>query len=252
MEKQSLLSINKLCVSITDKPILYDIDLHITSGSIHAIMGPNGSGKSTLASTLMGHPHYTITTGQLFLQTQNITDISIHERARGGLFLALQHPYEIPGISVISFLREAYNALTNTATSITDFHAIALNYCNVLNIDASFLNRQLNVGFSGGEKKRLEILQLLLFKPKVAILDEIDSGLDIDALKIIAAAIEHARIENPAMSIILITHYQRILNYIKPDTIHIMHNGRIILSGDANLAHVLETKGYHELTYTNT
>lgn len=248
MEKQTLFSINKLCVSITDKPILHDIDLSIAFGSIHAIMGPNGSGKSTLALTLMGHPQYNITHGSILLADKDLTHLSVCERARNGLFLAFQHPYEIPGVSVSSFLREAYNAITESHISITDFHTLLMHYCSLLHIDESFLHRQLHVGFSGGEKKRLEILQLLVLKPKLAILDEIDSGLDIDALKIVAHGIHHARTENPSLALILITHYQRILDHITPDYIHIMHNGRIIRSGNAHLAHILEAQGYHELT----
>ena len=250
MKKQLLLSLNKLCVSILDKPILYDIDLDIAAGSIHAMMGPNGSGKSSLASALIGNPSYTINTGNAYLLGKDLLSMPIHERARNGLFLAFQHPYEIPGVSVISFLREAYNAIKNTSISISDFHTLLKQYCIVLKIDDSFLNRGLNVGFSGGEKKRLEILQLLLLQPKIAILDEIDSGLDIDSLKIIASGIEYARKENPSLALILITHYQRILNYIEPEYVHIIQNGRIILSGDKNLASILEAKGYHGLTNT--
>lgn len=248
MEKQSLLSLNKLSVSILDKPILYDIDLDISAGTIHAIMGPNGSGKSSLASSLMGNPTYTINSGTAYLFGKDLLAMPIHERARNGLFLAFQHPYEIPGVSVISFLREAYTAIKNSSLSVPDFHTLLKQYCTVLKIDDSFLNRGLNVGFSGGEKKRLEILQLLLLQPTVVILDEIDSGLDIDSLKIVANALEYARRENPLMSIILITHYQRILEYVTPDYIHILQNGRLVLSGDASLAPLLEAKGYHGLT----
>ena len=210
MEKCAFLSINNISVSVLDKPVLKDILLSISSGEVHAIMGPNGSGKSSLAYVLMGHPHYAITAGIILLNGENIADIAVHERAKKGLFLAFQHPLEIPGVSVASFLKEAYSAKTGLHVSVADFQRIVLDRCAQLAIDPSFITRGLNVGFSGGEKKKLEILQLLILRPDVAILDEIDSGLDVDALNSVADGIEIARQENPAMAFLVITHYQRI------------------------------------------
>jgi Fe-S cluster assembly ATP-binding protein len=244
MEKSVLLLINKLSVSILDKPVLYGIDLPINTGSIHAIMGPNGSGKSTLAYTLMGHPRYTVTSGSLFLKDTDITVMAVHERAKNGLFLALQYPCEIPGVSIASFLREAYMAIFGTYISVVDFQVLLYERCAQLKIDPTFVARGLNDGFSGGEKKRLELLQLLIMRPSVVILDEIDSGLDIDSLKVVADGIALARKENPAMGIIIITHYQRILNYITPDYVHVLCDGRIAISGDSTVAHMVESKGY--------
>lgn len=251
MEKNILLAVKNLCVSVLDKPILYNIDLNIAPGTIHAIMGPNGSGKSSLAYTLMGHPHYMITAGAIALNGVDIANMSVHERVRNGLFLSFQHPCEIPGVSIVSFLKEAYSAVTGISVSVIDFQKLLYEHCEQLLIDPSFITRGLNDGFSGGEKKRLEMLQLLVLQPKIAILDEIDSGLDIDSLKIVAEGIKRAYQENPMMSIVLITHYQRILNYIVPDYVHVVCNGRIISSGDANIAQALEQRGYDEFKNTN-
>ncbi len=244
MEKSVFLSINNLSVAVLDKPVLKDISLFIESGSIHAIMGPNGSGKSTLAYALMGHPDYSFTAGTVIWNDQDLTSMPVHERARRGLFLSFQHPLEIPGVSVSSFLKEAYMATKGSHISVADFQQLLLDRCVQLDIDSAFIGRALNAGFSGGEKKRLELLQLLLLQPKIAILDEIDSGLDIDSLKIVAQGIELARKENPVMSIILITHYQRILDHIIPDHVHVLCDGRIALSGDATVSHQLEARGY--------
>jgi Fe-S cluster assembly ATP-binding protein len=252
MEKNTFLSINKLNVSVIDKPVLYDISLQINAGAICAIMGPNGSGKSSLAYALMGHPYYIVTNGTILLHGIDITTMSVHERARNGLFLSFQHPCEIPGVSVISFLKEAYVAVMSVQISVVDFQKLLIARCEQLAIDVSFITRGLHEGFSGGEKKRLELLQLLILRPKIAILDEIDSGLDIDSLKVVAAGIELARKENPAMSIVLITHYQRILNYIVPDYVHVLCEGRIVSSGDAQVAHMLELKGYDEFKNVTT
>lgn len=252
MKKQISLLITKLFVAVLDKPVLYDINVHIAAGSIHAIMGPNGSGKSSLACALMGHPNYSIQSGAIFLNGLDIATLSVHERAKGGLFLAFQHPCEIPGVSVASFLKEAYRAIVDVHISVPNFQALLYKRCEQLEIDLAFLSRGLNEGFSGGEKKRLEILQLLIVKPKVVILDEIDSGLDIDSLKIVATGIALAREENPDMSIILITHYQRILNYIMPDYVHVLRDGRIIASGDISLVHMLESKGYDVFKNSST
>lgn len=244
MGKSTLLLINKLSVSIVDKQILYDIDLSVNSGSIHVIMGPNGSGKSTLAYTLMGHPRYAVLSGSIMLNCVDITTMPVHERAKNGLFLAMQYPCEIPGVSIASFLKEAYSAIIGKHIAVVEFQALLRERCAQLGIDQSFVARGLNDGFSGGEKKRLELLQLLMLQPKLAILDEIDSGLDIDSLKIVADGILLARKENPGMSIIIITHYQRILDYITPDYVHVMNQGRIVASGDSAIVHVLESKGY--------
>jgi Fe-S cluster assembly ATP-binding protein len=252
MEKRAFLSINNISVSVLDKPVLYDIDLNINSGAIHAIMGPNGSGKSSLAYALMGHSSYTIGSGAVLLDGADLITMSVHERAKRGLFLAFQHPCEIPGVSVASFLKEAYVAITGQHIAVTDFQQLLLHRCAQLSIDPTFITRGLNDGFSGGEKKRLELLQLLILRPKLAILDEIDSGLDIDSLKIVAAGIEIARQENPEMSIVLITHYQRILNYIVPDYVHVLCDGRIVASGDALVAQALEAKGYDEFKNITT
>ncbi len=244
MEKIPLLLIKNIYVSVLDKPVLYDISLQINPGTIHAIMGPNGSGKSSLAYALMGHPNYTITSGEVYLLHNNLIAMPVHERAKNGLFLALQHPCEISGVSVSSFLKEAYSAVTGMHVTVADFQFLLLERCNQLDIDHSFVTRALNVGFSGGEKKRLEVLQLLMLRPKIAVLDEIDSGLDIDSLKIVARGLALARAENPSMSIVLITHYQRILDHIVPDYVHVLCEGRIVESGDATVAHTLELKGY--------
>lgn len=243
MKKSTLLDIKNLSVSVNDKPILYNINLNINSHTIHAIMGPNGSGKSSLAYTLMGHPYYHITSGQVMLNDVDITNMPVHERAKNGLFLSFQHPCEIPGVSVAAFLKEAYIAVTGQHIAVADFQQLLLERCKQLSIDPAFIQRSLE-GFSGGEKKKLELLQLLMLKPKIVILDEIDSGLDVDALKVVAAGIALARQENPHMAIILITHYQRILDYIVPDYVHILCDGRIITFGDAQVAKDLEAKGY--------
>jgi Fe-S cluster assembly ATP-binding protein len=251
MKKNVLLSINNVSIAVLDKPVVQDISLSILSGSIHAIMGPNGSGKSTLAYVLAGHPHYTITSGSITFQCQDLAAMSIDERARQGVFLSFQHPIEIPGVSVDSFLYEAYKAVKRKSVAFADFQHILHERCMQLSIDHSFLKREVNVGFSGGEKKRFELLQLLMLQPQCAILDEIDSGLDIDSLKIIASGIERARKENPAMAIILITHYQRILDYIVPDYVHVISDGRMQHSGDALVAHMLEAQGYDGFKNSN-
>jgi Fe-S cluster assembly ATP-binding protein len=244
MEKKAILFVNNLSVSVFDKPVLYDINLSINAGTIHAIMGPNGSGKSSLAHALMGHPSYTINFGNVTFNGNDLLMMPVHERARQGLFLSFQHPYEIPGVSVVSFLKEAYMAVTGKHIDVIDFNQLLESYCQQLAIDCSFLQRGLNEGFSGGEKKRCELLQLLLLKPKIAILDEIDSGLDVDSLKIVAASLEYARQENPDLSLILITHYQRVLDYITPDYVHVLCDGRIVTSGDGAVAHMVDMKGY--------
>jgi Fe-S cluster assembly ATP-binding protein len=240
-----MLSISNLCVSLdNEQPIIKNFSLNIQPGFVHAIMGPNGSGKSTLAYTLMGHPRYTIKQGSITYKDQDISILSPDKRAKLGIFLAFQHPYEIPGVSVLTFLKEAHHAITGTLINLKDFQATLQAKMQLLSIDPNFMHRNLNEGFSGGEKKRLEMLQLLILKPSLVILDEIDSGLDIDALKAISQALNQARTENPMMSVIIITHYQRLLHYIIPDYVHIMQKGTLIKSGDAQLADQLEQKGY--------
>ena len=243
-----MLKIDNLSVAVEDQPIIKNLSLHIGSGTTHALMGPNGSGKSTLAYALMGHPYYTITSGSASIGDTVITDLSPDKRAKKGLFLAFQHPHALPGVSVFTFLKEAYHAVSGQKISVKEFKEQLAQYLELLAMDPVFLERSLNDGFSGGEKKRLEILQLLVIKPNVAILDEIDSGLDIDALKVVGDALAYARSQNPAMSVLLITHYQRILRYIKPDRVHVVMGGTIVHSGDDAVVQKLEQKGYDAIT----
>lgn len=233
-----------MSVEVAGKLVVKNLNLSVESGTVHAIMGPNGSGKSSLAYAIMGHPYYVVTSGDIFLDNENISVMSPHQRAKAGIFLAFQHPHEIPGVSVATFLREAYSAVTGNILSIAEFNALLHMRLEQLSMDSAFASRGLNEGFSGGEKKRLELLQLLILKPKLAILDEIDSGLDIDSLAIVAEGIALARQENPAMSICIITHYQRILNYVNPDFVHIFSDGTIVESGNADVAQRLEAQGY--------
>jgi len=233
-----------LRVQVEGKEILKGVDLHIRGGEIHAIMGPNGTGKSTLASAIMGHPHYEVTAGEIWLDGQNVLEMSVDERARAGLFLAMQYPAEVPGVSNANFIRTALNARRGAGNEIPvlQFHRRLVQKMKELSIDPSFAERYLNEGFSGGEKKRNEILQMAMLEPRIAILDEIDSGLDIDALKIVANGVNQLRSDN--IGFLIITHYQRLLNYIVPDVVHVMMQGRIVKSGDAKLAEELEAKGY--------
>lgn len=241
--KQYLRIIN-LTVAVEEQTVVHGLDLSIAAGQVHALMGPNGSGKSTLACALMGHPRYAIKNGDVFLNDIAITDYTPDKRAKLGLFLSFQHPQEIAGVQVFTFLKEAKRALTGAEVAIDELYDELCGYLDLLQIDHSFVYRNLNDGFSGGEKKKFEMLQLLVLKPKIAILDEIDSGLDVDALKAVAAGIAHARKSNSALSILLITHYQRILQYIKPDYVHVLMNGKLIQSGDHKLAELIETQGY--------
>jgi len=245
MNNDSLLNITNLQVAINEQEIVQGLSLRVENGSIHAVMGPNGSGKSTLASALMGHPAYTVA-GSVRLNGQELLELSPDKRSLYGLFLAFQHPLEIPGLTVATFLREAYNARAQVKLSAVEFRAMLAPYLEILAIDERFIERALNDGFSGGEKKRLELLQLMILKPKVAILDEIDSGLDVDALKIVAHGIAQARKDNPAMAIILITHYQRILQYVQPDHVHVMVAGTLVATGTHALAHAIEKNGYDQ------
>ncbi|GAA0439407.1 MAG: Fe-S cluster assembly ATPase SufC [Bacillota bacterium] len=240
----STLEIKNLHVSIEDKEILKGVDLTIKGGEFHAVMGPNGTGKSTLASAIMGHPKYEITEGSVLLDGEDVLEMEVDERARAGLFLAMQYPSEISGVTTSDFLRSSINARRGEGNEISLMNFIkemdsALDY---LDIDKNMAQRYLNEGFSGGEKKRNEILQLLLLKPEIAILDEIDSGLDIDALKIVSKGINRLRDEN--FGCLIITHYQRLLNYITPDKVHVMMQGRVVKSGGPELAKRLEAEGY--------
>ncbi len=245
-----ILASKGLNVSINETPILANFHLTIQKGNVHAIMGPNGSGKSTLAYAVMGHPNYRITNGSILLDGEDITKLSPDKRARRGLFLAFQQPQEIPGISVIVFLKEMCQAIKGMDFVAEIFPIIVEQRMRQLQIDPSFLYRNLNDGFSGGEKKRFEMLQLLLLEPKMVILDEIDSGLDIDALKIVAQGLSLAKKENPDLSILLITHYQRILDYIIPDVVSILCDGKLVASGGPELALQLEQKGYDDYRKT--
>lgn len=241
-----MLSIKALNVAINEQPILKGIDLCINPGEVHAIMGPNGSGKSTLSKVLAGHPAYEVTHGQVDYLGCDLLPLSPVERAQAGIFMSFQYPVEIPGVTNINFLKAAVNAVRkgqnkNTLDAL-EFLSFIREKCELLDMDESFLYRSINEGFSGGEKKRNEILQMASLEPKLAILDETDSGLDIDALRVIAQGVNAMR--NSDRGIILVTHYQRLLNYIEPDFIHVLANGRIIKSGDRTLAHELEEKGY--------
>lgn len=242
-----LLEVKDLQVLVDDKNILNNIDLDINKGKIHAIMGPNGSGKSTFSYTLMGHPKYNVISGQILFNGTDIKKISVDLRAKKGIFLAFQYPYEIEGLTLRSFLRQAYSSLYKGTVKELDFDQFEdylSNMAKDLKIKPEFLQRSLNFGFSGGEKKKAEILQLAVLQPKLAILDEIDSGLDVDALRIVCDGIKKVKELNPEMSLLIITHYPRILNFLEPDFVHIFKNGSIVESGDKNLAIYIENEGY--------
>ena len=243
----STLEIRDLHVTVeTDqgtKPILNGVDLTINEGEIHAIMGPNGSGKSTLAYTIAGHPKYTVTGGTITLDGEDVLAMTVDERARAGLFLAMQYPVEIPGVTNTNFLRTAKTAIDGQAPSIRTWVKDVRESMNALRMDSSFAERNVNEGFSGGEKKRNEILQLELLKPKFAVLDETDSGLDVDALKIVSEGVNRAK-ANTGLGILLITHYTRILRYIKPDFVHVFVAGKVAEQGGPELADRLEEEGY--------
>jgi Fe-S cluster assembly ATP-binding protein len=244
----SQLEIKNLHVSIEDKEILKGLDLTLPQGEVHAIMGPNGTGKSTLAYTLMGHPSYQVTNGQISFKGKDLLAMSPDERSRFGLFLAFQYPLSIPGVTVANFLRTAVNARRRAenpqdkGVPIPEFRKLLKEKMDFLKMDPAFAGRYLNEGFSGGEKKRAEILQMAILKPEIAILDETDSGLDIDALRIVSEGVNSLR--NPDLGVLVITHYQRILNYIKPDVVHVMMDGRVVETGGPDLALHLEEHGY--------
>lgn len=244
----SELVIKNLHVSIESKEILKGLDLAVKQGEIHAIMGPNGTGKSTLAYTLMGHPNYTVTEGEIWFKDKNILELEPDERAREGIFLAFQYPVAIPGVTVANFLRTAINSRRRAQNpedkgiAIPEFRKMLKEKMELLKMDSAFAGRYLNDGFSGGEKKRAEILQMATLKPEIAILDETDSGLDIDALRVVAEGVN--ALSGSDLGVLVITHYQRLLNYIKPQFVHIMMGGRIVESGGPDLALHLEESGY--------
>ncbi len=241
-----ILSVRDLTADVDGTQILKGLNLEIKAGEIHAIMGPNGSGKSTFSKILAGHPAYTVTGGEIIFQGQNLLEMTPEDRARNGVFLAFQYPLEIPGVSNLDFLRVAYNSRRKhqglSELDAFDFDELIQEKLEIVKMDPAFLSRSLNEGFSGGEKKRNEILQMALLEPKLAILDETDSGLDIDALKIVANGVN--QLANADNSMLLITHYQRLLDYIIPDFIHVMEGGRILTTGSKELALELESKGY--------
>lgn len=247
----SELVIKNLHVSIEGKEILKGVNLKIGQGEVHAVMGPNGTGKSTLAYTLMGNPAYEVTEGEIWFKGQNILELPTDERSRMGIFMAFQYPVSIPGVTLANFLRSALNARRRAINSddrgisIPEFRKILKEKMNLLQMDSAFAGRYLNEGFSGGEKKRAEILQMATLAPEISILDETDSGLDIDALRIVSEGVNALR--GPQMGVMIITHYQRILNYVQPDFVHVMLDGRVVESGGPELALYLEEHGYDEV-----
>jgi len=236
-----MLEIKDLHVEVDGKEILKGISLTLESGKIHALMGPNGSGKSTLANAVMGHPKYKITKGKILLDNVDITSEKADKRAKAGLFLSFQHPQEISGVRITNFLRTAVNEIKGTNHSVIDFHKMLQEKMTFLNMDASFLKRNLNEGFSGGEKKRAEMLQMLMLEPKYAMLDETDSGLDVDAIRIVAEGINKVKDQ---MGVLLITHYDRFLQYLQPDSVSIIHEGKIIKQGNYELAEQIQKEGF--------
>ncbi|MBL8115890.1 MAG: Fe-S cluster assembly ATPase SufC [Anaerolineae bacterium] len=244
----AVLEIKNLHANVEDKPILRGVNLTVKQGEVHALMGPNGSGKSTLANVLLGHPAYTVTEGEIIFDGQDILDLEPDERSRLGLFLAFQYPVSIPGVTLANFLRQAINSRMKAedpdskGISIPEFRKLLKSKMDYLQMDHSFAGRYLNEGFSGGEKKRAEILQMATLNPRITILDETDSGLDIDALRIVAEGVD--KLKGPELGVLVITHYQRILNYIKPQFVHVMFQGQIVESGGPELALRLEENGY--------
>ncbi len=242
------LEIRNLHVNVEEKPILRGVNLTVKQGESHALMGPNGSGKSTLANVLLGHPAYAVTAGQIIFDGEDLLEMEADERSRAGLFLAFQYPVSIPGVTLANFLRQAINSRMKAedpdskGISIPEFRRLLKSKMDYLKMDHSFAGRYLNEGFSGGEKKRAEILQMAALEPRIAILDETDSGLDIDALRVVAEGVD--KLKGPNLGVLVITHYQRILNYIKPEYVHVMFEGRIVESGGSDLALHLEENGY--------
>ena len=239
-----LLEIDDLHVSADDAPILQGIDLTVPAGEVHAIMGPNGSGKSTLANTLLGNPDYTVTSGAIRFRGDDITDWSTEVRGKAGMFLAFQYPQAVPGVSVVNFLRQALSGRKGIDLSVLELRLAIMEWLEKLDMDPAFADRYRNEGFSGGEKKRNEILQMAIMEPEVAILDETDSALDVDALKVVARGVQEVRKARPELGVLAITHYQRLLDYLEPDVVHILIDGRIVESGGPELAARLEAEGY--------
>ena len=237
------LEIRNLHVRTEEREILRGVDLSISKGEIHALMGPNGSGKSTLANTIMGHPAYEITDGTIRFRGEDITEADPDERAKGGLFLAFQYPVAIPGVSVANFLRMAINTRRDEPINVKEFRTRLQHAVDLLDVDRAFTSRSLNDGFSGGEKKRAEILQMAMLEPEIAVLDETDSGLDIDALRTVAEGVTKLHAEQ-GLGALIITHYQRILHYIRPQFVHVMMDGRIVMEGGEDLVERLEREGY--------
>jgi Fe-S cluster assembly ATP-binding protein len=238
-----MLKINNLQVKVSGVEILKGLSLEMGENEIHALMGPNGSGKSTLAQTIMGHPNYEVVSGEVIFNGENLLDLEVNERSKKGLFLSFQYPSEVEGVSISSYLRLIYNNSHDEKLSPIKFKALLKEKLQILEISESFIDRYLNEGFSGGEKKRMEMLQMLVLEPRFAILDETDSGLDVDALKVVSKAVNYL-VEKNKMSVSVITHYTRILNYIKPQFVHILKDGKIIKSGSESLAHEIEVSGY--------
>ena len=242
-----LFEIRDLHARVADQPdetILHGVDLTVQPGEIHAIMGPNGSGKSTLANSLLGNPDYEITEGSILLRGDDVTDWDVDVRGKAGMFLAFQYPQSIPGVSVINFLRQALSARKGIDLSVLELRLAIMEWMERLDMDPSFADRYLNEGFSGGEKKRNEILQMAILEPEIAILDGTDSGLDIDALQIVAKGVNEVRADRPDLGVVLITHYQRLLDHLRPDVVHVLVGGRIVASGGMELAEQLEAEGY--------
>jgi Fe-S cluster assembly ATP-binding protein len=237
-----ILKISGLEVAVDGTPILKGVDLEVPQGEVHALMGPNGSGKSTLAYALAGHPRYEITGGTVEFAGADLVDMEADERAKAGFFLAMQYPVEVPGVSVLNFLRTSLNAIRGEEMPPREFMKLFQEKSRLLEFDPSFTDRYLNEGFSGGEKKRHEILQMAMLQPKFAVLDETDSGLDVDALKVVSNGVNSLR--GPDLGALIITHYTRILRYIRPDVVHVMYDGRIVRTGGPELADELEDKGY--------
>jgi Fe-S cluster assembly ATP-binding protein len=243
MTKSNLLEIKDLCAKTEDKEILKGVNLTVKPGEVHAIMGPNGSGKSTLAKVLAGHPSYEVTGGTVTFEGRDLLALSTNERSTAGVFLAFQYPHEISGVSILNFLRTALNARLPKEMPVLEFRKLIFEKMEMLGIDKSFAARFVNTGFSGGEKKRCEILQMALLEPKLAVLDETDSGLDIDALRIVSEGVNTiSKKTNPG--VVVITHYNRILDYIKPDFVHVFASGKILKTGGPELATELESRGY--------
>jgi Fe-S cluster assembly ATP-binding protein len=244
MSETPVFEIQGLHVEVAGNEILKGVDLTVAPGQVAALMGPNGSGKSTLANTLLAHPDYKVTAGRILFKGEDITDWPTDVRGKSGVFLAFQYPEEIPGVSVIQFLRQALSARKGIDLSILELRLAIMGWMGRLGIDPAFGDRYLNEGFSGGEKKRNEVLQMAILEPEFAVLDETDSGLDIDALKVVAKGVQEVRADRPQLGVLVITHYQRILQYLEPDVVHILVDGRIVASGGAELAHRLEKEGY--------